>query len=79
VHLQGLIWGVNSYDQFGVELGKRLVGQGALGQRTTAGVAAWLGSGSAPAGRVMTAESAKAIAAQHAHSVKPVLDYLRDK
>ncbi|MFZ9708918.1 MAG: glucose-6-phosphate isomerase [Steroidobacteraceae bacterium] len=29
VHLQGLLWGVNSFDQFGVELGKRLVGAGA--------------------------------------------------
>lgn len=45
VHLQGLIWGVNSYDQFGVELGKRLVGQGvggSVGHRTTGGIMRWL-------------------------------------
>jgi glucose-6-phosphate isomerase len=27
VHVQGTIWGVNSYDQWGVELGKELANQ----------------------------------------------------
>ena len=30
IFLQGLLWNVCSYDQWGVELGKQLAGQGAV-------------------------------------------------
>jgi len=38
VFVQGVVWGVNSFDQFGVELGKKLaVGIDLTGQRAPTG------------------------------------------